>query len=344
MKDNQEISPISVSAELTESGVKASILSRAMSAWDRYWGAKADQRRAPLDAEIAEGNAVSSARVKIIEALGDLGVERLKSDPNFAARAIDNFLPSLLRKQENRDAVLDLAAEDLRQNPGSEEEASTGPEKLSDNFLNRFERFAEDATADEVRERWAKVLASEIRRPGTFSAKVMRVIDELDQPTAALFEQLCTNRLGEILPKPIAPELTFSQAAALTGAGLIVEPGLGQNSVSTRTTDGSGKSFWFWGWGQYGVAAAATDAVPRAGVALEFDDGKPVIPVFVLTDVGVAIASILPSDPAAQIAALSAKVAEALPGSEVRVYSRRLDADQWTVIQTIKPTPSATAD
>jgi hypothetical protein len=171
---------VSISGELTQTGVKASIMSRAVSAWDRLWGAKADKRRAPIDADIAETTALSAARVKMIDALGDMGVDRLKNDPEFAAGAMENFLPSLLRRQENKDAVLELAAEDLKQNPGTEQEAQAGPEKLNEAFLNRFERYAEDATDDEVRERWAKVLASEIRQPGTFSGKVLRVIDELE--------------------------------------------------------------------------------------------------------------------------------------------------------------------
>jgi hypothetical protein len=56
--------------------------------------------------------------------------------------------------------------------------------------MNRFERFAEDASTDELRQRWGRVLSAEIRKPGTFSPKVLRIVDEIDQSTAAIFERV----------------------------------------------------------------------------------------------------------------------------------------------------------
>ncbi|RWP32520.1 DUF2806 domain-containing protein [Mesorhizobium sp.] len=255
MSEKNEVDTVSVSGELTETGVKASIKSRAVSAWDRLFGAKADKRRAPIDAEVAETTAISAARVKMIEALGELGVDRLKSDPEFAARAMENFIPSLLRKQGNKDAVLELAAEDLRQNPGTEEEAASGPDKLDDAFLNRFERYAEDATDDEIRERWAKVLATEIRKPGTFSGKVLRVIDELDQSVAQEFSNVCSFRMGDVIPKMFLPDLEYMSQIKLVTAGLIAEPGLGQVRQCTETTDSQGVKLWFWVFEMFGLAA-----------------------------------------------------------------------------------------
>lgn len=335
MADEQD--EISVSGELTETGIKAAIKSRAVSAWDRFFGSKADKQRAPIEAEIAETNAISAARVKMIEALGELGVDRLKSDPEFAARAVETFIPSLLRRQENKDAVLELALEDLRQNPGTEQEASEGPPQLDDGFLNRFERYAEDATDEQIRERWAKVLASEIRKPGTFSGKVLRVVDELDASTAALFERVCQYRITNVIPKSLLGEISYIEAARLSNADLIFEPGLGQIRASTELTDNGGVKLWMWGFGSVGVAAIQTGAIPNVDSVMKNIDGKAALPVFVLTDMGLAISSILVNDIGPLINQLAAKISEVMPTSEVRKYVRIEQTSQWRQVGVIPP-------
>ncbi|TGV61116.1 DUF2806 domain-containing protein [bacterium M00.F.Ca.ET.141.01.1.1] len=336
MAEKHEDDTVSVSGELTDTGVKASIKSRAVSAWDRLFGAKADKRRAPIDAEVAETTAISAARVKMIEALGELGVDRLKNDPEFAARAMENFLPSLLRKQGNKDAVLQLAAEDLRQNPGTEEQASSGPEQVNDAFLNRFERYAEDATDDEIRERWAKVLATEIRKPGTFSGKVMRVIDELDKSTAEEFSKVCSFRMEDVIPKVFLPDLAYMTQVKLVTAGLIAEPGLGQVRESNQTADSNGVKLRFWPFD--GVALAATDPVGevRDYQTIQVHEGKPSMPIFILTDVGAAIASILPSDLDDLANRMIEKFSAAMPQAEIRKYARG-NGREWRQIATIAP-------
>ncbi|PBC22063.1 MULTISPECIES: DUF2806 domain-containing protein [unclassified Mesorhizobium] len=345
MAEDSQINNVSVSGELTETGIKASIMSRAVSAWDRLWGAKADKKRAPIDADIAETSALSEARVKMIQALGELGVDRLRSDPEFATRAMENFLPSLLRRQENKDAVLELAVEDLRQNPGSEQESQAGPAELNDAFLNRFERYAEDATDEQIRERWAKVLASEVRKPGTFSSKVLRVVDELDPSTAQLFERVCGFRMGNVIPKALSSNLAFVEAARLVSAGLLVEPGLGQIRNSAELNDRNGVGLWFWVFGSLGIAATKSGDLRHEEGVIQINESKPAIPVYVLTDVGAAIASILPYNLADLTDQLSAKIASAMPESEIRRYILPAGTNEWLQFATIQPKqPTGSSD
>ncbi|MCA0278887.1 MAG: DUF2806 domain-containing protein [Proteobacteria bacterium] len=315
MGDSNQVEEIGVSAELTPSGFSAKIKSRTASAWDRLWGSRVENKSIPIESQNAEAKALSDVRVKMIHALGDLGMDRLKSDPDFAARAVENFLPSLMRRQANKDAVLDLALEDLRQTPPSDDAADGCAEALDDTFLNRFERYAEEATTEQMRERWGKVLASEIRKPGTFTGKVLRVVDELDASTAKLFENLCKNRLGNVVPKSLLAELEVLEKAALTSAELIIEPGLGQYKTFVTVEKADQSKFLICSFGYYAIAFPAEATIDYKNIQpapLISRSGIPSLPCYVLTETGHAIASILPEGERAAITLLRDQIQAAV--------------------------------
>ncbi|MEK1888539.1 MAG: DUF2806 domain-containing protein, partial [Phyllobacterium sp.] len=165
-------------------------------------------------------------------------------------------------------------------------------------FSDRFERYAEDASSEQLRERWGKVLASEIKKPGTFSGKVLRVIDELDSQTASLFERLMQYRIREALLKPIMPELNFADTLALVSAGLIVEPGLsGHVTEWTEMRDNQGSELWVYGFGKFALGLKKDSPITYGTDApIEENNGKPANPVFLLTDVGRALSTIISQD------------------------------------------------
>jgi len=329
---------IGISGELTPTSFSAKIKSRAASAIDRLWGSKAAKKAAPIEAETAEIKAVSEARVKFINAVADLGLERLKSDPDFAARAMENVIPTLIRRQENKDVVVEKALDDLRQTPPDERQA-TGPDKLDDAFINRFERYAEDATSDELRERWGRVLASEIRKPGTFSGKVLRLVDELDASTAALFERLCQFRLDRVIPIQLCGRLEFEQVTALVDAGLITDPGAnGQASFAAEVTFPGGP-VWFWPYGLNAVGMLKTGQIPEnKGEILKLGKGGTVgIPVYVLTQAGEAISRILPDQSGKALDQIARNLASAYPDRKVfRFVGQQASADQihWVAVES----------
>lgn len=310
----------SVSAELTPTGVKASARSRAVAAFDRLVGNVFERWNVPMESKTAEARAVSASRLKVIETVTKIGIDRLKGDPEAASRALENHFGKVFERQDNKDAVVAAAVEDLSQQPPTDAEASSGPEVLQDPFMNRFERYAEDATTDDLREKWGRVLASEIRKPGTFSAKVMRVIDELDPATAALFERVCAFRVHDSLPKSIVGALGFNDSVSLTEAGLIIEPGLGQIKLFLEGVDSSGAELWIAYLGKFGLAFPKTEPVEWRDPILIQHEGSPAFPVYILTDVGAAISSILPDTEHQALLSLRAKFAECVNDSTFRNY------------------------
>ena len=80
-----------------------------------------------------------------------------------------------------------LALEDLRETAGALPPPRT--EAADEDWLNVFSRYAEDASSERLQQLFAKVLAGEIRKPGSFSLSTMRFIAELDRETAAAFKE-----------------------------------------------------------------------------------------------------------------------------------------------------------
>lgn len=291
---------ISVTGELTDTGFKGSIKSRAASAFDRLAGSFIDWPTALIEGKTAKRRAKDAAEVKMINAAGERAAILIGEDDELARRAITQLIGNAVRRQINKETVAVLALEDLRNSEANGQELPEGPGELSPEFLDRFERYAEDATTDELRERWGRVLASEIRKPGTFSRKVMRAVDELDIATALAFERICAHRINESsILKQFVGELDFETANLLVESGLLTDPGLGQvRQYLSRTV--ADREIHLIGVGEWVVGVDAEFQPSGFNDPLFTKDDRSLgLKVYVLTNVGVALASIIPNQIAA---------------------------------------------
>lgn len=327
MSEDHLSNEISISAELTERGVKAGARSRALAAVDRLLGGVVDLANVPVERIAQKGRAKTDAQVAAIKALGEKQLEAIHSDPDFAARAMQQHLRVIGTKHENKTEAVRAALEDLQETPPTEEQNNSSSEQLDDAFLNRWERYAEDATSDKLREKWGRVLAGEIRKPGTFSSKVMRIIDELEPETAALFERVCAHRVDDVILKGLSGPLPFKDAKDLVSAGLIIEPGLGGQIVFSRnTSDNSGKPLRVIDLAPYALAFPVSAELPQKTGAAEpavFENGgNAALPIYLLSDAGAAIAALVNTDCHRSIIQIADKVAAALPGVDVGIYQK----------------------
>ena len=71
---------------------------------------------------------------------------------------MNSFLKRQFRAQTNKEEIAKIVVEELKSAPPNQD--SEGP---SDDWLNKFERYAEDASSDDLRLMFAKLLAGEIR-------------------------------------------------------------------------------------------------------------------------------------------------------------------------------------
>jgi hypothetical protein len=293
----------SVSVDLTKTGVTATAKSRFVAAVDRLCGNVVDLLNVPVERRVSKGHALIKGERELIDAAVRYGIDHMNRDPDFAGRVIENQLRSLFRRQDNKDAVVMAAIEDMRNDPITPAEAEAGSPELDGKFLDRFERLAEGATDVELRQKWGRVLSAEIRKPGTFSMKVLRIVDEMEPSTALLFERLCESRLAGCLPKCLVGDLSFADATALTTAELLVEPGLGQIRQFKKIDHGKGP-VWILYLNEYALAIPVSTPIHLSD--LDFvnssltiltpgHNNEPAMPIYVLTEAGEAVAQILPN-------------------------------------------------
>lgn len=279
---------------LNESGVEAKAKSRTVAALDRLGGNILEWGNVLLEVGTSRRRAKIDGEAKIIAATADHAVKLIGTDDAFAARAIASQFGESARKQLNKDAVIEIALEDLQTNSPTQEQSISGPESLSEEFLSRFEDYASSASTEQLRERWGRVLASEIRQPETFSRAVLRVIDEIDPSTAALFEKACTNRIQNTLPIPLTGKLDFETIKNLVEAGLIYDPGLGHANSFNEIQLRDGRPIWFMPLGQTAIAFDRSKNVgSNSDGALFMNSGNLSMPIYILTSVGYSVSSIL---------------------------------------------------
>jgi len=104
----------------------------------------------------------------------------------------------------NKASVVQQAVDYLGQSsPEGKSELESDAAEVDPDWLNHFGRHAEMASSEKVRDLWAKVLAGEVRQPGSFSLTTMRLLAELDQRMASWFQDEAEFRIrGEFILKP----------------------------------------------------------------------------------------------------------------------------------------------
>ena len=160
----------------------------------------------------AERQAITSSRVKIIESITDQTVQQLEVDSEYAHRAVKKYGQKIIGEQINLDKTVAIAADELKngepdnsinqgtsepnreQSAGSTDQDTNGGEEkvIDDDWLNSFETEARQKSTEDIQHRFGRVLAGEIRKPGSYSIKTVKTLGEMDQNAATLFKKLCS--------------------------------------------------------------------------------------------------------------------------------------------------------
>jgi hypothetical protein len=128
------------------------------------------------------------------------------------------------------------------------------PEQLSDESVNqdwtsRFFKECEDVSDEQMQQIWARILAGEVARPGSFAPRTLSVTRDLTKQDADLFTTLC--QFGWVIPGvgfvPVihnidAPEvaaakMSFAALTHLTSIGLVELTPLTSYGIATPITE-----------------------------------------------------------------------------------------------------------
>ncbi len=177
--------------------------------------------------------------------------------------------------QELRDSALDQ--EEIEEAVSESEVAI-----IEDDWLNVFERYAEDASSERMQKLWGRVLAGQVRSASKYSLRTLRFLSEFSQKDAESFSDLSKLGFGIYLPKSIVKpneEQSIESLIELEAIGLI------------KGADG------------FGFTAPFKFDANGDGMVIEGDKGLLLkgppngvvnVPVLAMTPLGVELATLVP--------------------------------------------------
>jgi len=103
------------------------------------------------------------------------------TEPDISQRVLARSTYQQAKKQLNIEYVIQQAIDDLKH------EKEISPEKPDSDWVTRFFNITEDISTDHMQILWGKILAGEIKRPGSFSLRTLELLKNLNQHEAELF-------------------------------------------------------------------------------------------------------------------------------------------------------------
>ena len=181
-------------ADAAVPGVPSPVRRNFLKAFGQLCTAAIDVPGAYLTGIADERRAETAARIKLINTTAEQIAQQMQTDPEYARVAVRKFGHRVLREQVNLDLISQKAASEIRD--ASESNKESGPEEsgeaISDDWLNAFETEARQKSTEEMQTLFGKILAGEIRKPGSYSTRSVKILGSFDQNIADHFLRLCS--------------------------------------------------------------------------------------------------------------------------------------------------------
>ena len=220
---------------LTTLDLPASIVKNAYKALGRLSSAVLEVPVAFLEGKTEEIRAKSEGRVKIIAKGADQIIQQMEVPSEYAQIAVGKYVGKIIGEQVNLDKISAFAVSELKSgesdnlanqgaNQPNEEQsadstnqgANSGEEKVIDNdWLNSFETEARQKSTEDMQLRFGRILAGEIRKPGSYSIKAVKTLGELNQSAAVLFKKLCS--LCVVTETPYDSDIVDARVVSIEG-------------------------------------------------------------------------------------------------------------------------------
>lgn len=203
-------------ATAVEGGLPQILAGAAGKAISRLIGAGVDIPAAYLD-QIAQGiRDKTDARTALSQAIAEHVKTQAVGDPDVMERAMNSMLSRSYRAQVNKDSVAKAAIEDLSETPPKEDNGG-----VSDVWMDKFERHAEEAGSVDLQLLFGKILAGEIREPGTISPATLHLVSMLDAQTASLIDKVLPYTLstGVTLLAALPEKLSATEISFIEQSG-----------------------------------------------------------------------------------------------------------------------------
>lgn len=190
---NGALSTITDAAGDLVTGIPAPLRKNALKAFTRLCTAAVEYPLALIEGAVAEKRAETRARVKLIDASATQIAEQMRTSPDYARAAATKFAQKIVRERVNVDQVADFALADLRaEQAATQSQPEAEADLISDDWLNAFDTEASQMSSEQMQRLFGRILAGEIRRPKSYSIKTIKLMAQLDNQAATLFQLLCS--------------------------------------------------------------------------------------------------------------------------------------------------------
>lgn len=172
----------------------APVRKTAWGVFSQLTGAYFDRWVAKAEREPALTRAYTAAEVQQIKATAASVAAQIQVSPEFAVAASQRHLEKIVMGQQNLLKICDVAHKELVEpwlDDGPRLSSHTNDEVSAD-WLNTFEAEGVKMSSDYMQRVFGKVLAREIRKPGSVSLRTVRLTAQLDRQVAELFATYCS--------------------------------------------------------------------------------------------------------------------------------------------------------
>ena len=159
------------------------------------WKLSAGLLNIPLQAierHLSEKKSDSDARIMVTQTVAQRISEQLDVPEEYVTLAVAKSFGNIVQEQLNLDSVFEKTQQSLQNTPQDETQPDHDIGDISDDWLNRFRESACQKSSEEAQALFSKVLAGEIRKPGSFSLRALTTLSDMDQNVAMIFKAFCS--------------------------------------------------------------------------------------------------------------------------------------------------------
>lgn len=219
-------------------------------------------------------NAEVRRREKIAEVEQRIEIMQIDTNIEVANRIRQRLITREIRRQENIDETVREAADFL---PASVSETKPDPD-----WTTAFFNIAQDISSEDMRTLWAKILAGEVTKPGTYSRRTLEILKNLSSSEAKNFQRLHSFIFGHYVVFKLTNESNSLSAFGVHHVDwkMMHEAQLFASAEDLRITISSGPSPWF--------------TVGNRKIKFQSESSSPiVVQIKQLTDVGVELSRLI---------------------------------------------------
>lgn len=161
------------------------LLSRAFGyVWEPHKVKKMAEAEAYRIREISQ--AISENRDLPIEYSKDGFSIKISETKDLTGRALCRFVKQETQREYNLETIADEAYDILK------EATSDTNENVSDDWIAKFISYAQDVSDEDMKKIWARILAGEVKKPGSFSFRTLSILRNLSKEEAQIFGKCCS--------------------------------------------------------------------------------------------------------------------------------------------------------